>query len=161
MTKERQILPWDSRHQQDIKSGKYVREASNPLYHTPRWTKLSRAWRERHPLCAECLRHGRYSPAECVDHIVPFPICKDFFDTSNLQSLCNHCNMIKGEHDRAMIREYKQTHPDWEAGGTGGGHNLERSNGKNQSPGIGQAKTKLSQNQCKIYDVWKTRKRIK
>lgn len=103
-------LVWDTQRQRDINDGQYIREQSSPLYHTARWTRLSRAWRASHPLCAECLRHGIYKSAEVVDHIIPFPICQDFFDVKNLQSLCMECNNIKGIQDRPKIQEYKKAH---------------------------------------------------
>lgn len=34
-------------------------------------------------------------------------MCKDFFDESNLQSLCYDCNMRKGIEDRKRIQEWK------------------------------------------------------
>ncbi len=100
-------LAWDSKYRREH-NGQYERPASDPLYHTPEWTKLSRRWRQAHPLCEECKRQGRITPAQCVDHIVPFPICKDFYDESNLQSLCARCNMEKGNRDRKRIQEWKQ-----------------------------------------------------
>ena len=86
----------------------YERKRSDDLYHSARWTKLARAFRTAHPLCAECQRKGIITAAECVDHVVPWPICQDFFDVNNLQSLCSRCNMLKGEKDRKRIQEYKR-----------------------------------------------------
>lgn len=63
-----------------------------------------------HPLCAECRRKGIIRQAEVVDHIVPWPICGDFFDTSNLQSLCEDCNREKGYRDRPLIQKWKKEH---------------------------------------------------
>lgn len=96
-------LPWNSRAHADKADGKYVRERSADPYHTSRWTKLSRAFRVEHPLCAECNRKGIIRPATCVDHIIPWPVCKDFYDRSNLQSLCAECNRLKGIRDRDTV----------------------------------------------------------
>ena len=101
-------LAWDSKHRAEKHDGSYQREASDPRYHTPRWTQLSKRWRMQHPLCAECLGKGIIKQAQCVDHIVPAPICEDFYDESNLQSLCNECNMLKGIKDRKLIQEWKR-----------------------------------------------------
>lgn len=98
-------LAWDAASRVDKHDGDYHREASASLYHTPRWTKLSRRFRDAHPLCAECLRQGKVTPSQCVDHIVPYPHCADFFDESNLQALCNRCNMEKGIKDRDKYRK--------------------------------------------------------
>ena len=110
-------LPWDSKDRVDTHDGGYHREASDPRYHTPRWTKLARRWRIAHPLCEECRRNGIIKAADCVDHIIPAPICDDFYDESNLQSLCNRCNMLKGQRDKKLIQEWRRKHP-------GGGSNL-------------------------------------
>lgn len=103
-------LAWDSKKRKDADSGGYQRERSSDLYHTYRWTRLSRAFRQSHPLCAECARNGRLKAAEVVDHIVPFPVCRDFFDESNLQSLCADCNIAKGNRDKVAISEWRRTH---------------------------------------------------
>ncbi len=103
-------LAWDSKKRKDADSGGYQRERSSELYHTYRWTRLSRAFRQSHPLCAECARNGRLKAAEVVDHITPFPVCRDFFDESNLQSLCSDCNIAKGNRDKAVIAEWRRTH---------------------------------------------------
>ena len=71
---------------------------------------MSRAFRQSHPLCAECARNGRLKAAEVVDHITPFPVCRDFFDESNLQSLCYDCNIAKGNRDKVVIAEWRRTH---------------------------------------------------
>ena len=110
-------LPWDSSNRVEKTSGVYQRERSSDLYHTYRWTKLSAAFRAAHPLCAECNRKGIIKPATVVDHIIPYPICKDyFFDRSNLQSLCDECNHEKGQRDKRLIGEWRRS--------TGGGKNL-------------------------------------
>jgi len=69
------------------------------FYVTPRWRKL-RAWFIRqHPLCAECGRQGRTTPAEHVDHIVPMADGGAAWDESNLEPLCKPC------HSRKTMRE--------------------------------------------------------
>lgn len=103
-------LAWDTKERKKLEVGGYHRERSDDLYHTFRWTRLSRAFRQSHPLCAECARNGRLKAAEVVDHIVPFPVCRDFFDESNLQSLCADCNIAKGNRDKVIISEWRRTH---------------------------------------------------
>lgn len=105
-------LAWDSKHRIEHHDGMYHRERSDDLYHTSRWTRLSDRYRIAHPLCEECKRKGIIEPATCVDHIIPFPICKDyFFDENNLQSLCDKCNNEKGQRDKKKIQEWRLTHP--------------------------------------------------
>lgn len=101
-------LPWDAQmkpaalHMQD-------RERSADPYHSYRWTKLSRAWRQEHPICECCKSQGRVKSAEVVDHIVPWPVCgtQGFFDRGNLQSLCAQCNIDKGNKDKKLIQQWK------------------------------------------------------
>ena len=101
-------LPWEIK--KPASSGGYDRERSADPYHTSMWTRLSRAFRAEHPLCAECQRKGIIRPATCVDHIVPWPICQDdFYNRSNLQSLCDECNHEKGQKDKKKIQEWKKT----------------------------------------------------
>ena len=108
-------LPWDT----SPKRGPgYDRVRSADPYHTSRWTKLSRAFRAEHPLCACCNGKGIIKAATCVDHIIPWPICGDrFFDRSNLQSLCDECNHLKGQQDKKKIQEWRKQQ-------AGGGKNL-------------------------------------
>lgn len=88
----------------------YNRIRSRNEYHTSRWTKESKAFREIHPLCIECKKRGILQPTEVVDHIVPFPVCGDFWNQENWQPLCKKCNVAKGNRDKKLIEEYKQKH---------------------------------------------------
>ena len=98
-------LAWDS--EQRRKDGGYERERSADPYHTSRWTRLSRAWRMMHPLCEECKRNGIIKAGEVTDHIIPWPVCQDFYDENNLQTLCKDCNHAKGQKDKKLIQSYK------------------------------------------------------
>ena len=100
-------LAWDSARKVEKRDGKYHRERSDDPYHTYRWTRLSRAFREQHPLCEECRKQGVVRSAQVVDHIIPWPVCEDFFDRANLQSLCADCNAAKGNRDKKLIQEWR------------------------------------------------------
>lgn len=103
-------LPWDTQRAKDRAEGKYVRDADCPYYNTARWHKISRVWRSQHPLCAECLKNGKFTEGEVTDHIVPWPICKDyFFDESNFQTLCQKCNHDKGQRDKKLIQQWRSS----------------------------------------------------
>lgn len=106
-------LAWDAANKVDRHDGAYHRDRSDDLYHTARWTRLSRAFRNnpKHALCAECLKKGILTPAAVVDHIVPWPVCEDFFDKRNLQPLCERCNHDKGQRDKALIAQWRKDHP--------------------------------------------------
>ena len=98
-------LAWDGERRKD--DGSYKRGRSADPYHTSRWTRLSRAWRMMHPLCEECKRHGIIKAGEVTDHIIPWPVCQDFYDENNLQTLCEDCNHAKGQKDKKLIQSYK------------------------------------------------------
>lgn len=75
---------------------KYERnEESSDFYSSTEWRATSKAFREEHPLCEECLKSGRIRPAQLVDHIVPIRQGGAKLDPSNLQSLCNACHSAK------------------------------------------------------------------
>lgn len=103
-------LPWIiPRQKDDTYKDRPRGTPSGSPYHTYRWTKLSKAFRADHPLCAECNRKGIIRAATCVDHIIPWPICGDrFFDRTNLQSLCEKCNNEKGQRDKKRIQEWRK-----------------------------------------------------
>lgn len=82
-----------------------TRPRSMDEYHTARWTRESAAFRKDHPVCEECLRHGVIRRSEVVDHIVPAPVCEDFWDQSNWQALCRKCNIAKGNRDKKIINK--------------------------------------------------------
>ena len=67
-----------------------------PRGYDARWRKARRRYLEKHPLCAECAKHGRYVRATDVDHIVPHrgdPAL--FWDENNWQPLCHSCHSQK------------------------------------------------------------------
>jgi 5-methylcytosine-specific restriction protein A len=65
-----------------------------------RWAKASKAFRWAHPLCAECDRAGRLTPATVVDHVVPHrgDVAK-FWDSDNWAALCKHHHDLKTARD--------------------------------------------------------------
>lgn len=101
-------LAWDAEKKPEGKQSNRDLGRSADPYHTARWTRLSRAWRMEHPLCEECRKRGVVKSAQVVDHIVPWPVCEDFFDRANLQSLCSDCNIAKGNRDKKVIAEWRK-----------------------------------------------------
>jgi len=83
---------------------------SSSFYHTARWTRESRAFRQAHPLCEKCREEGVTYPAEVVDHIIPLEICLDPWDKNNWQSLCRKHNNIKAAQDKIMIQKHRKEH---------------------------------------------------
>ena len=70
------------------------REASR-FYSSDRWRKLRKAKLSRNPLCEECTRQGKHTPATMVDHIQPIRFGGAALDMENLQSLCWSCHSAK------------------------------------------------------------------
>jgi 5-methylcytosine-specific restriction protein A len=76
------------------------RKTTNNLYATGWWQRTRAEVLRRQPLCAECAKIGRVTPATEVDHIIPHRGKRElFFDRSNLQPLCHSC------HSRKTARE--------------------------------------------------------
>ena len=59
------------------------------------WDKLRKAIlkRDRH-LCQPCLRSGRPTPADEVDHVIP-KTQRGTDDESNLEAICSPCHKTK------------------------------------------------------------------
>ena len=74
--------------------------AYKKLYNSSRWQDLRIYVLNKQPLCVECLKNNRITPATVVDHIKPHKGNEDlFYDINNLQSLCKSC------HDRKTAKE--------------------------------------------------------
>ena len=72
-----------------------VRGGADARGYDSRWRKARKLFLERNPLCVECRKEGRLTPATVVDHIIPHRgDRKLFWDESNWQPLC------KEHHDR-------------------------------------------------------------
>ena len=60
-----------------------------------KWRSARRQFLKRNPLCADCMKAGKVTPATVVDHIIPHRGDKKlFWDEKNWQPLCKDC------HDR-------------------------------------------------------------
>lgn len=70
-----------------------------------RWRKARNIYLKEHPLCAFCLKEGKFVQATVVDHIIPHRGDKKlFWDMNNWQPLCKSC------HDKKTMTEdrYKE-----------------------------------------------------
>lgn len=85
----------------------YTRSASSRGY-TSKWQRASKAYLRKHPLCAECMKVGRYTKATVVDHITPHRgDQKLFWDEGNWQPLCKACHDKKtGNEDSRPTYHY-------------------------------------------------------
>jgi 5-methylcytosine-specific restriction protein A len=77
----------------DVRRGKAAERG-----YDARWRRLRLVFLREHPLCADPFgdHEGRATPAECVDHIIAHKGDMElFWDESNWQPLCLHCNSKK------------------------------------------------------------------
>lgn len=92
----------DCKRRQDQRYNAKRPDAEIFYKHAP-WLKLRRMQLRSEPLCRTCKAAGRITPAELVDHIIPFKERPDLaLDQSNLRSLCSSC------HARVGARAYGQ-----------------------------------------------------
>lgn len=57
------------------------------------WRNARRAYLANHPLCKECEKQGKLTPATVIDHIIPHRGNKKlFWDMGNWQPLCETCH---------------------------------------------------------------------
>lgn len=84
--------------------------------YTYQWSKASRVYRMKHPLCARCLSRGVTRVARCVDHIKPWQSGTTeeerrrlFWDEANWQSLCWRCHSQKTYEEDGTFGRAKKT----------------------------------------------------
>jgi 5-methylcytosine-specific restriction protein A len=89
----------EERERKARKAADERRECAARRGYGSKWRKAREGYLRLHPLCAECGRQGRVTPATVVDHIVPHrgDMVK-FWDSRNWQPLCKPC------HDRKTAR---------------------------------------------------------
>ncbi len=76
-------------------SGDRLRGGADARGYDTRWRTARKRYLSYHPLCVECLKEKKLTPATVVDHIVPHRgNQKLFWDENNWQPLCKGC------HDR-------------------------------------------------------------
>lgn len=69
---------------------------SRAWYSLPVWRKLAALVRSEEPLCQLCLKEGRLTPSQCVDHKVPHRgDWALFISRLNTWALCKRCHAIK------------------------------------------------------------------
>ena len=61
-----------------------------------RWRKARLTFLKRHPLCVDCQKEDRITPATVVDHIIPHKGDRQlFWDSGNWQALCAYHHNLK------------------------------------------------------------------
>lgn len=56
------------------------------------WSRLSKAYLGKHPLCEDCESRGVLTPAVLVHHIIPLREGGARLDANNLAALCRKCH---------------------------------------------------------------------
>lgn len=69
----------------------YRRDPETNKRYGAEWRRVRKQYIAAHPLCEECLQHGRMVPVEEVHHIVPLAD-GGTHNFSNLKSLCKSCH---------------------------------------------------------------------
>lgn len=84
--------PWasSSKPKVDSRNAKH-----DPFYDTPQWRATRKMVLEEEPLCRMCMKEGKITAAQMVDHIKPRSKGGADFERSNLQPLCNKCHAKK------------------------------------------------------------------
>ena len=88
LTKER----YCEKHKKQIQHEDHLARADRFKKYAKNWNLISKAIRNKEPFCRECLKNGKYTPSECVDHIDGNPKNNK---TDNLQALCWSCHSRK------------------------------------------------------------------
>ena len=70
--------------------------------YTTEWDKRAKHWRTHvQKVCQQCIKEGRVSPAEVVDHIIPHKgDMRLFWNEDNWQSLCTPCHNAKSATEK-------------------------------------------------------------
>lgn len=69
----------------------YRRDPRSKKRYGSEWKRIRNIFIKEHPLCEECRRNGRVTPAEEVHHILPLGR-GGTHDTNNLMALCKSCH---------------------------------------------------------------------
>ena len=79
----------------------YRRDPESNKKYGRRWKQIRARVIQENPLCEECLKDGRYTPAEQVHHVKPLSE-GGTHDAGNLMALCSSCHsgITLGENNR-------------------------------------------------------------
>lgn len=97
------VIPFirDLKNQTKKKKSKYKEPltTSQTIYNKQQWKKLRNSYIAEHPLCEECMKKGKITPAEEVHHKIPFLSGSTYqeqinlaYDYNNLMSVCSKCH---------------------------------------------------------------------
>ena len=68
------------------------------------WQKLSRRYRDQHPLCEMCESDGKITPADHVHHVVKIKDDRTMrMRVDNLMSVCAQCHSVIHKEERQHV----------------------------------------------------------
>jgi len=68
---------------------------TDPFYLSVRWRRFRAWYLGKHPLCEQCEREGRLTPADMVDHVIEIKDGGNLTSEENAMSLCWKCHAVK------------------------------------------------------------------
>lgn len=77
------------------------------FYGTAAWKKFVTMYKNRHPLCEDCLEQGLTVPMYCVDHIMEIKDGGALLDEGNARSLCMKCHSRKTAEEQRRRRAWR------------------------------------------------------
>jgi len=100
LTKDRYCAVHMAEHEQTQRQYKAehdkTRGTATERGYNSKWRKARITYLSHHPLCAECERQDKLTPADVVDHIIPHKGDSTlFWNTDNWQPLCKRHHDIK------------------------------------------------------------------
>lgn len=89
------------------------RKFRQKVYNTKRWRDLRTQKIQEQPLCQDCLKEGKITPAQEVHHIksfckrglTPEEVEKRAFDYDNLVCLCKSCHIKRHTPDGMTMKD--------------------------------------------------------
>ena len=89
-------LPFTNAQANRERKVRQIASGATAVYNSNRWRKLRAMKRSQDPMCEQCAREGRITPAQQVDHREPIARRPDrVWDLTNLESLCIPCHSRK------------------------------------------------------------------
>lgn len=70
------------------------------FYASTRWRNFTKKYRRLNPLCIHCLKEGKTTMTEVVDHRIPIRQGGDKWNSDNLQGLCHYHHNRKSATDK-------------------------------------------------------------
>lgn len=98
----------------DISRREQRRKERHKIYNSKEWKLIRDTVIREHPLCSDCLKQQKITPAEEVHHIVSFmkypesdPRRKEYaYNKSNLVALCRTCHILRHHPELRLIDKY-------------------------------------------------------